>query len=252
MAEEKTKPNTDATEPEKEWEVTTERFVAFFDIMGFKDRVDKNSHEKVFNDLNQIKIILTAIERGKYGLGQEKKTIKTAIFSDSIILFSEDDSKSSLYAMALSCVGLISHAFNNDIPIKGALSSGKISADLKRSIFFGKPIINAHLLHEELYFYGIVLDENAEKKVKDFEIEKMQTNFSKMFVRYSVPFKFGKTNHYTINWPSFIEGYLRKEKDRSPADILIDLSLTMSGKPRIYLDNTIEFYEKTYEPIYEQ
>lgn len=37
---------------------TQERFIAFLDIMGFKDRVARNNHEEVLHELEQSQIVL--------------------------------------------------------------------------------------------------------------------------------------------------------------------------------------------------
>jgi len=38
----------------KKWIITTKRFVAFLDIMGFKDMVARNSHKNIYNSLHAI------------------------------------------------------------------------------------------------------------------------------------------------------------------------------------------------------
>lgn len=241
MAEEKTGHAVQVAEPEKDWEVTTERFVAFFDIMGFKDRVDKNSHEAIISDLRKIKGILSVFQDR---IKIQNKKIKTSIFSDSIIIFSEDNSEHSLFSISNCSSTLVNYLLMHGIPIKGAISCGKISVDPENSIFFGKPIINAYLLLEELNFYGAILDESVEYYIKMNESENISFLFKYIYVKYKVPFKFGKATHYSLNWCIDLEEDLKRFKvNYTPSETLENLAFIMSGKPRIYLDNTLEFFD---------
>ena len=43
-----------STENETPWEVTTERYVAFIDIMGFKNMVERSTHEQIYKMMISI------------------------------------------------------------------------------------------------------------------------------------------------------------------------------------------------------
>ena len=92
---------------------TSNRFVAFLDIMGFKERVARTNHSelrKLLTDFN--KDITTHI--GKY----QNSEIELSQFSDSIVLFSKDDNQESLKTLAEVARGIMQTAIKRHIPIR--------------------------------------------------------------------------------------------------------------------------------------
>jgi hypothetical protein len=53
--------------------------------------------------------------------------------------------------------------------------------------------------------------------------------------KYNVPMKSGKIIHYIVDW-TFLSG-----KEVKPIDLVSDLYNSVSGTPRIYVDNTMDF-----------
>ena len=37
-----------------DWEITTDRYVAFIDIMGFKDMVARSTHDEIYQMMKEI------------------------------------------------------------------------------------------------------------------------------------------------------------------------------------------------------
>ena len=90
---------------------TCDRFIAYFDIMGFRDYSYRNSHEKVAKVMNsmseQVQIIMHSEEKilkkgGEPDGDFEKAVIRPLIFSDTIILISSSntiyDARKSIYS----------------------------------------------------------------------------------------------------------------------------------------------------------
>ena len=76
------------------WEYTCKRFVAFLDIMGFKDMVSRIEPIKLYNKLKKFR---SAIYKSVRMIDESK--IKPIIFSDSIMLVSKDCSRESQKAL---------------------------------------------------------------------------------------------------------------------------------------------------------
>ncbi len=73
------------------WEITDKRFVAYIDILGFKDWVARSTHEEIYEKLLVIsdrKISLENLSK-KEGITKYigNGDIYTVSFSDSIIIF---------------------------------------------------------------------------------------------------------------------------------------------------------------------
>lgn len=77
-------------------------------------------------------------------------------FSDSIIIASLDDSKSALNKIVKAGVVLMQNALETGFALKGAIAKGPLTFDSGSGIYFGRSIIDAYLLEEELKFYGVV------------------------------------------------------------------------------------------------
>lgn len=229
---------------EKEWKATDNRFIGFFDILGFKEMVMRQNHIETYKKLKEIKDFITDAIEGSYsgikGKGGKIKTIyfeqkpKAVIFSDSILIISESDKPKVAESFIYHCNLFMKHCINAQIPIKGALSYGSFTADFKNSIFFGQPLIDAFLLHEELSMFGAILDFNIEKKLKELNLS---SNFWNRLIKYKTPTKSGAINYYCINWL-----HVSQDKEIINYNPIIEkFYTTASGKPRAYVDNTADF-----------
>jgi hypothetical protein len=237
------------------WITTCNRFVAFFDIMGFKDMVMRNSHDyvvKKIRDANRgSKIHIDGILEGWYEKRMETN-LRSFQFSDSFFIVSESDRPKDALNMIYQSSHFINSCIRSQIPLKGAISYGLVTADFKNRIFVGQPIIDAYLLHEELELYGAVLDCNAEKKMNEFkDFELYDRKIPSELVRYKVPTKNGETFHQCIGWPHVLYELVRTDGAVPPRKILMLYSKihvekfyqTVSGKSRRYIDNTLTFIE---------
>jgi hypothetical protein len=223
----------------EDWGITCRRYVGYIDIMGFKDLVLRSSHQKVYEIMIKIDECKTFNENIKWPK-LEGKFVYTTTYSDSIMIFSKDDSLDSLRAFNGTISGMIEDLFAEKIPFKGAIAFGNMTLDLKRSIFFGQPLIDSFLLQEELYFYGIIVHASAEK-----EMFRRRTNIEKLFfTKYLCPLKNGSCYHLTIHPMSAdpvgdIKNY---EKEYRELLCSVDrLRQSTSVYLRRYVDNTEQY-----------
>lgn len=223
------------------WEKTNNRFVSFFDILGFKDMVLKTSHNDILIKLENLKKHVTKLEEMQWDDEREKKSkikinpnqTKSITFSDSFIFFSRGDTIEDFFKIILDSWNIYIKAIENGIAIKGAISFGEVTVDFDKNLFFGQPIIDAFLLHEDLYMLNIILDHNVENQINLFEkndIIERSLSFQK------VRLKFGTATHTLLSMNTI------KGADEQIGRLKKLYKIT-SGKPRQYIDNTIDFYE---------
>lgn len=224
--------------------IQNNRFVVFLDIMGFKDRVARNSPEQLYEELSgfnsDIVRIISHSSRKKFVneidtassifLSNENK-LMLAQFSDSIAIFTQDDSQKSLSLLAESVSKIFMSALTrkNPIPLKGALSKGYITCDMTKQLFFGQAIIDAYLLEENVQYYGIVVHHTAENDVKQLN--------SNLFRDTFVPLKSGRIKHFELSWYTI--------DIQQAQNGLEQIRLTVSDSPRKYIDNTISVIEES-------
>jgi hypothetical protein len=212
---------------------TTNRFVGFFDIMGFKDRVNRSTHEEVLEKMYRIRGVLDELK--KYS---DKYNVYPVFFSDSILLYSTNDTVISAIDMLGASSYLLGKALLEGIPLKGALAYGKLTAVHKKSIYFGQPLIDAYELEKELWMYGAVLHDTMEKFINDNKI-----TIPSLYSYKNTPIKSGGiVMHYTVNWSDYIE-LCRKSYPTTPTPIEVVSKFydTSSGHVRRYIENTIKY-----------
>jgi hypothetical protein len=223
----------------KKWEVTAPRFVAIIDIMGFKDMVARNPHKIVFERMQKLAETQNLIDLIYVDESDGQMDIMSITFSDSIMIFSVDDSKESFENIANCTSYVVNQAIFNNIPMKGAIAHGEISADRKSQIYFGQPIIDAHLLQEELNYYGVVAHFSVDQYIKN----NPTSNEEKNFVEINTPFKSGMIVHSNLDWLSGFDANAKVHNLPGLHEYLRNLKLTVSGHPRKYVDNTIEVFK---------
>lgn len=218
------------------WDVTTDRFVAFFDILGFKDLVARNPHDIVLAKLEVLKNLIAQLENPK-DLPQfkdrdvDQDQTKSVTFSDSIIVFSKGATSFDALKLFFDAYRILHQALANGIAVKGAISFGKITVNFEKSLFFGQPIIDAYLLHEELLMLTVILDNSVEEKIKALDKYDILKG---ILVEYRANLKSGKISH------TLFRPYGKKLYDER-IEALGNLYKSTYGKPRLYIDNTLDF-----------
>lgn len=215
---------------------TKERFVAFLDIMGFKDRVAHNNHRDI---LNELEIFQSNISQ--YVSYHRNANVQLAMFSDSILIYSQDDGKESLHALADITSHVMMYAIQQEkpIPLKGAIAAGKMTCNQTKQLYFGQALIDAYLLEENVKYYGVLVHHSAEKYLQETDYPE--------FRDIKAPLKGGEISHYELAW----YGTSIKPNERNPKTVeecLRNLRLTVSDEPRKYVDNTQKIM-RGYAPV---
>lgn len=225
-----------------EWEITANRFVGIIDIMGFKDLVARNSHETVYEMMKKVSKAME-INQSVFSVDYDTEELNINIimmtYSDSIMIYSKDDSDSSQENFIASISALSEDLFKDGIPHKGGVAFGKMTLDFGNSIFFGQPLIDAYLLQEELNLYGIVAHPTAEFKNKFYEEETV--------IEYNCPFKTGNSKHFTILPSTFFSDSFGLTEFDILYKSVSDLRINTSGGLRKYIDNTLSYLKYSKE-----
>jgi hypothetical protein len=143
--------------PGSDWPKTANRYVAYIDIMGFKDMVLRESHSEIHEMMLKIGQYIKDSEEVQWNKATSK-LIKTTYYSDSIIIYSKDDSFYSLDSFICTVAAFTHALLAESIPHKGAVAFGLMTLDTDNSIFFGQPLIDAYILQEELDLVIIPLE----------------------------------------------------------------------------------------------
>lgn len=158
----------------------TKYYVAFLDILGFKNLV--NGPQATCQDIYKIYTALGEMERVYFGEDYgEKQDVKIKVMSDSICLYIEAERSNALYSLLAFCM-----AFQFDLLtltpcvfIRGGITLGDMYA--KDDIVFGPALTEAYLLEEKsakvprIIVRKKTLDQGAAKATED---KKLDTYFA--------------------------------------------------------------------------
>lgn len=214
------------------WKIRTNRYVAFLGILGFKDYVIRNSIDDVYTRLQTLNELCP--EDDDQNGNDEKGYIKTSIFSDSIYIFSKDDSRTSLFHFLSNVKRTMRMALRRNIPLKGAVAYGEIVVDLDSHIFCGQPIIDAYFLEEDLQYMGVVFHHTFEEPFLKISHNR-SSGMANWIHEINTPFKYGSRIHLNLDYrmvgAKIFPGYEKLvEKQR----------FYSSGDSRKYVDNTLK------------
>lgn len=210
------------------WEEPAERLVLYADIMGFKSRVMDNRHNVLRDDI------------GRFRDGWETRMkpfqiadhLRYVQFSDSILIVVNgvDDKMFNLITKAAFC--LMHTAISNRFPIKGVIAQGTFTYDKSRELYFGRPLVDAALLHDEIKYYGIVVHNSAEATVKAKRTEENR------YCKSKIPLEKGSASHYHLAW-NLVNSKYKPEDITDLCNLWLDvIEEQVSGRPRTYIDNT--------------
>jgi hypothetical protein len=181
-------------------------YLSFLDILGFK-QILENKHvdnvAKVYEDfLNERYKDLFDDDQI---IGQH---INIQFFSDSIVIYSNDEDEKALFFIIYTTRFLLMAAFIEGFPLRGAITKGELKIlrkdinGIQSSVLIGKPIVDAFNLEKQFDWSGCVVCHACEQDLLNNSM--LKGYFEKRrIIQYEPPKKNGIIEQfYVINWVS--------------------------------------------------
>lgn len=223
-----------AQKEKQSWEDDIERLVLFADIMGFKDRVTRTAHNTLKHELENFKTEwqkkMSPFKLGDY--------LRFSQYSDSIVIVVNGVDSRCLNLITKAAVCLMQNSLQAGFPIKGAIAKGIFTYNEDLQLFFGQPLIDAYLLQDEIKYYGIVAHHTIEHMIKISKLE-----ISRLYSEVEIPLEKWWSKHYILCWHR-LKNNNYYEEGINWRPWLEKIEEQVSGKPRIYIDNTIKVMNK--------
>lgn len=230
-------------------------FVAFFDILGFKDLVSNNSHDELleiydfalYDTLETMIPILKTIYGIIPQLGtKEIDTLEICVISDSIIIIQKDTStKGFLYLLAVSRI-ILSSAMGGGIPLRGGISIDEVSVIKNEygTTILGKGLTKAYEIESSQSWSGAIVSKECfdylkEPESKDLAERLINAEGAILIRKYKAPFKNEEKEELVIEWTRY--DLIKSENDVIQAFSKHNKS-TNSDRTRTIIDNTVDFY----------
>jgi len=182
------------------------RYIAVCDVLGFRDLLTKNGLEWLQNRYSELEAEIRSLYKWE---------VKAQIFSDTVLLYSEDlnpflnraeddlvrhallESRTTAF---LGFTGaLITTGLSIGLPMRVGVSFGDCVIDSRHQIFLGQPIVDAYLTEKSQDWIGVALHDATfswcEGQLDDGAFWRL--------MRWNVPLKqnpaIGELK-WTINW----------------------------------------------------
>lgn len=210
------------------WEDDNDRLILYADIMGFSHRVNSSNHSDLKNDLITFKQTwesrIKPLQAGDH--------LRSVQFSDSILIVVNGTNEKMFNLISKAATCLMQSAIKLGFPIKGVIAQGKFTYDREKELYFGPPLVNAYLLHEEIHYYGIVVHHSAEQTIKRY------ADSTNPYTKAEIPLKKGKVSHYHLSWHLLNRNLSKGNIGEEVNNWLDKIEEQVSGTPRIYVDHT--------------
>jgi hypothetical protein len=235
--------------------------IAVCDILGFSNLVKQNDIDSIID--NPITFLRRSLWHSikKTDIPEElpsleelknKSRIGIALFSDTILLYTLEDTDDDCKSLLETCGWLLfENMFYNSTRLRIGVSYGEAYIDEKNSIYVGKPIIEAHELEKCQEWSGGALTIQAEERIPinvktEYLYRENVINGAIYFwylIYYDVPLKYNRTERLlTIDWTRGIHHYNNfawSKKNAEPTREEIDTKKDIVTKWR----NTKKYHE---------
>lgn len=171
------------------WLSGRRRWVACVDLLGFRNIVQNKIDQK--SDWPTIASLYSQVLDELTNGPASRKPVQFAWFSDTFLLYTENDNPSDLAAINLCIKWFTRGLIWRYIPFRGALSCGDLLAYKEEAIFIGAALVDAYALCENQNWIGFALHESAEKQIQSlgFTPERLE------YRRWDIPRKAGNGVH---------------------------------------------------------
>lgn len=211
-------------------------WIAYFDILGFKKLVGQyKGNIDSFSEVIYTAILKEIIDRSSRISKALGPKVDYAWFSDTFILFTNDDTFASYSSMEIVLYEIFQKMMFSKHPLRGAISVGEFYVNKERNTYVGPALIDVHEYAENQQWIGMVLAPEAHKKLSETGYAINTTIYSE----YEVPIKQKKVETeklFALNICRFknyiiqMQEVAKNEKD-------------YEEKLKVKYDNTMKFIE---------
>lgn len=216
------------------WDQDAERLILYADVMGFKSRVMTRTHDVLREEFLDFRKTWDARVKPL----KLNDFLKFVQFSDSMMIIVQGTDEKMFNLLTKASIALMQIAMEKKFPIKGAIAQGTFGFYADKQLYFGQPLCDAAILHDQLKFYGIAVHHSAEKTVKLYASAQLPYSKTPIFIDK------GRVCHYHLCWNLQDKTYQSKDITEQCKQWLRLIEESVSGEPRMYVDRTEEVLDK--------
>lgn len=228
----------------RELEPEKKVYVCHFDILGMKSVLKRSSFDgwQVICGLADIQeseeLPITSAHR---------KLLNERLFSDTVIISTNDDTDDSLYAVLLRALEIFRVAFRRSTPLRGGVAFGSWFEinETGRELFTGDALLRAYELGESQQMIGICLCDVVRQRFMGRPLFSF-TSGKAVIKDYLVPLKNDvKSKRAVLNWPAICKLELKMLKELDP--VRLAQHFYAFGKPEHLPEDVMVKYKNTID-----
>lgn len=185
------------------------RYIAHFDILGFRSAVFRDMDE-AWGALSDLRRAMDQGDAREYQIAPTReyvaRHVRTFIFSDTVVAFTASDQYQDLLAILVAAGELFKDGLAKCVPLRGAIAFGDFRYDLDLNLFAGPALIDAYQTGERAQWLGVaVTDEVASRYLAQVEPRLgIRTEAGELLLRrWDVPLYNGTSEaRWVLNWPA--------------------------------------------------
>ena len=225
-----------------DWNQDAERLILYADVMGFKSRVLTRSHKQLKQEFLDFRKAWDA----RVSPLKQNDFLRFVQFSDSMMMVVKGVNGKMFNLLTKAAIALMQVAMEKKFPIKGAIAQGTFGFYADKQLYFGQPLCDEAVLHDQLKFYGIAVHHSAEKTVR------MYSTAENPYSKTPIYIDKGKVCHYHLCW-NLLD---RKSQSNDITELcekwLQTIEESVSGEPRMYVDRTLDVLKNDSEAYHKQ
>lgn len=148
------------------------KYVAFLDILGFKQYMKKASHNEALSYMKSF----SKVTKNIWSNSADSKYISGLIVSDSVVIYTNETSKAALDALLSLIKEICEYQFTrNSILLRGGITKGEFTdksleseGTLKEGLIVGQAYIDAYLLEGSAKVIGVVLSSEVTADAEEY------------------------------------------------------------------------------------
>jgi hypothetical protein len=213
-------------------------WVAHFDILGFKERIDyeaKSLHLELL--LSSVKEVIEKLERK---IDRLDGAIAYESYADTFIIYADTDEKDVYSNILRASKDFLTTCINKGLPVRGAISYGELIFALGGKMIIGRALLESNQYGEDQNWIGLILTPSASAQLESMDLDPIRHGF----ISRDIPFKRYPILDEDVYAYRFING-----STNFPCPLLPKLNEMLEKAPnkdKVKYINTIRFIEKHY------
>ncbi len=232
----------------------SEPYIAFLDVLGFKELVFYNPHETLvvlYKEILSNSVNFLSDDKPENIIDPDKVNLLN--ISDSIVLWTKNSNEDSFNNLVNAVQFLLQICMSLGLPLRGAIVKEKITVlEGKNAIsIIGRGLVNAYLEEGKQQWSGCTVEDNIIEYLRSYNQVVLQTsNLLKveklnLIVKTKIPLNKSFKDGYAINWAK--NSSLTEDKIRNSFACYNkrkNESYCIKEKKETKILNSIEFFKK--------